>query len=49
MSDETFRRLFWSAALLFTVAVWAFAIIGVRATFADWPSLSVWSASARAF
>jgi hypothetical protein len=49
MTDETFRRLFWSAALLFSVAVWAFAIIGLRAAVADPACLSVWTAAERAF
>jgi hypothetical protein len=49
MSDETFRRLFWSAALLFSVAVWAFAIIGLRAVVPDPACLSVWTPAERAF
>lgn len=47
MSDETFRRIFWAGALLFCVLIWAFAIIGMRATLADLPRLSVWSAAER--
>lgn len=30
MTDDTFRRLVWSAALLCGVTVWALAIIGLR-------------------
>lgn len=47
MSNEAFRRIVWSAILLCGVFVWAFAVIGVRATLADLPRLSVWSAAER--
>ena len=47
MSDESFRRIVWSGVLLGGIAVWTFAIIGVRTVFADAPRISVWAAAER--